>query len=142
MDSLYNWSDATKMGVGLTALGTFFTFFGIIMLLDRVLLTMGNLLFVGGVALIMGTQRFSSFFTKRRRASGCFFFGMVLVLAGWCLLGLLLQGFGALNLFGNFFPVIARVLEAAPLIGPAMRSAPVQYLLQRLNLSSRYNRNI
>lgn len=141
MDSLYNWNDSTKIGVALTGLGVFFSFLGFVMLLDSVLLTMGNVLFVAGVALVMGPLRFKNFFLARRRASACFFIGMLLVLFGWCIVGLVIQGFGTLNLFGNFFPMVARVLESMPLVGPCMLSVPVQALLTRVGLAAR-NRNV
>ncbi|EAN94395.1 Got1-like protein [Trypanosoma cruzi] len=142
MDSLYKWNDSTKIGVALTGLGALFTFLGVIMLLDSALLTMGNILFVAGVALVMGPKRFQSFFFSRRRASGCFFLGMLLIISGFCFIGLLLQGFGALNLFGNFFPMIARVLESVPLLGPIMLSKPVQRLLTLLGLQDHRSRNV
>lgn len=135
MDSLYNWSDTTKVGVACTCLGVFFTFLGIITLLDSILLTMGNMLFIAGVALVMGPLRCLNFFRSRRQASICFFTGVLLVLFRWCLTGLCIQGFGALNLFGNFFPMVARVLESTPFIGPIMLSAPMQKLFSLLHLS-------
>nr|CCC94285.1 putative predicted to be involved in ER-Golgi transport [Trypanosoma congolense IL3000] len=142
MDSLYHWNDSTKLGVALTSLGAFFNFLGIIMFLDSVLLTMGNVLFVAGIALVMGPNRFKSFFLYRRRASGCFFFGMFLIVMKFSLLGLLVQGFGGLNLFGNFFPMIARVLESFPLIGPVMLSTPMQKIMSLLGLQARTGRNV
>ncbi|CAD2222365.1 hypothetical protein AGDE_02120 [Angomonas deanei] len=142
MDSLYSWNDLTKIGVFLTGLGVFFSVLGVMMLLDKALLTMGNVLFVAGVALVTGPKRFKNFFVVRRRASACFFVGMMLVLMGWCLVGLCFQMFGALNLFGDFFPVVARVLESTPLIGPLILSPPIQKLFKMLGLSSSGNRNV
>ncbi|KPI83828.1 hypothetical protein ABL78_7133 [Leptomonas seymouri] len=143
MDSLYNWSDATKIGVALTGLGVFFSVMGVAMFLDSILLTMGNVFFVAGVAMVMGPTRCRTFFFARRRASGCFFVGMVLVLLRWCFVGLCIEGFGALNLFGNFFPMIARVLESMPIIGPIVLSYPFQQVLSFLHLGSGRNaRNV
>ncbi|KAK7199044.1 Got1/Sft2-like family [Novymonas esmeraldas] len=143
MDSLYSWTDTTKLGVALTGLGVFFTFMGVVMLLDSILLTMGNVFFVVGVALVMGPTRCKTFFIARQRASTCFFLGILLVLLRWCFVGLCVQGFGALNLFGNFFPVVARVLESVPVVGPFLLSAPVQRLLALLHLQDGRNlRNV
>ncbi|KAG5481123.1 hypothetical protein LSCM1_06804 [Leishmania martiniquensis] len=143
MDSLYNWSDTTKMGVAFTGLGVFFSFMGVVMLLDSILLTMGNILFVAGVAMVMGPQRCKAFFIARRRASACFFLGIVLVFLRWCFIGLCIQGFGALNLFGNFFPVLARVLESTPVLGPILLSAPVQKALSLMHVNDGRNlRNV
>lgn len=143
MDSLYNWSDTTKIGVALTGLGVFFTLMGIVLLLDSILLTMGNVFFVAGVVMVMGRTRCKNFFVSRRRASTCFFLGMLLVLLRWCFIGLCIEGFGALNLFGNFFPMIARVLESMPIIGPIMMTYPFQKLFSLLHLSDARNaRNV
>ncbi len=135
-DSLYDMSDTTKIGVALTAFGSFFFLLGMLMFLDSALLTLGNLLFVSGVVLVMGTHRCRSFFfdRSRLRATSCFFGGILCVMRGWCFVGLMLQGFGGLNLFGNFFPMVVRVLEALPLIGPVILSPPVQRVLAALNL--------
>lgn len=136
MDSLYNWSDMTKIGVGLTGLGIFFFGLGVMMLLDSVLLTMGNLLFITGIAVVMGPKRFTVFFRSRMRASVFFFLGVFFVLIRWCFLGLCLQGFGALNLFGNFIPMVLRVVESMPILGTVMRSPPVQRVLHLLSLDN------
>jgi hypothetical protein len=135
MDSLYDMTDTRKIGVALTAFGIFFSTLGIMLFLDSALLTLGNLLFVSGVVLVMGTHRCKNFFFDRSRwrASGCFFVGILMVMRGWCLVGLMLQGFGGLNLFGNFFPMIVRVLEAAPVIGPLIRLPALQKLLAAFN---------
>jgi hypothetical protein len=143
MDSLYSWSDATKIGVALTGLGVFFSAMGVVFLLDSILLTMGNVFFISGVAMVMGPARCRTFFVTRRRASICFFVGMLLVLLRWCFIGLCIEGFGALNLFGNFFPMIARVLESMPIIGPVMLSTPFQKVLSLLHLNDGRNaRNV
>jgi hypothetical protein len=135
MDSLYDMTDTRKIGVAITAFGIFFSTLGIMFFLDSALLTLGNLLFVSGVVLVMGTARCKSFFLDRTRwrASGCFFVGILLVMRGYCFIGLMLQGFGGLNLFGNFFPMIVRVLEAAPVIGPILQLPAVQKLLAAFN---------
>lgn len=131
MDSLYNPKDATKIGVLLTGFGGFFFFLGIMMFLDSSMLTLGNILFVAGVALTMGPHRCKAFFLekKRMRSSICFFVGILLVMVGWCFFGLIIQMFGALNLFGNFFPLAVRLLESLPLIGPIMCTQPIQKLV-------------
>lgn len=122
MENFYNPGDLAKIGVMLTGFGCFFFLIGFMMALDSAMLTVGNLLFVAGVALTMGPQRCKNFFLdkRRRRPSICFFIGIVLVMVRWCFLGLLIQGFGGLNLFGNFVPMVIRVLESMPIIGPIM----------------------
>lgn len=134
-DALYDMTDTRKLGVGLTAFGSFFFLLGILMFLDSAMLTLGNLLFVSGVAMVMGRARCKAFFIDRSRvrASVCFFLGIVLVMRGWCFFGLILQGFGGLNLFGNFFPMVVRVLESMPVIGSFILLPAVQRILAALN---------
>lgn len=135
---LYDWNDLTKIGVFLTATGVFFMTLGVLFFLDSSLLTLGNILFVAGVVLVMGIERCKAFFfTKDRlRSTACFIIGILLVMMGWCFIGLIIQGFGGLNLFGNFFPMIARMLEMTPFIGPFMRSPPVQKALAMAGLAA------
>ena len=144
MNSLYEWNDTTKIGVAMTAFGAFFTFLGVIFFLDSAFLTLGNLLFVGGVFLVMGPARCKSFFVERKRlrASVCFFLGILLVMMGYCFLGLCLQGFGFLNLFGNFFPMVIRVLEVTPLIGTVLRSEVAQTVMRKLSLIGGVSRTV
>jgi hypothetical protein len=141
MDALYNWTDATKIGVALTAFGSFFFMLGIMMFLDSAMLTLGNLLFVSGVVVVMGKERCRTFFLDRRRmrASICFFIGILMVMWGWCFFGLLVQGFGGLNLFGNFFPTVIRVLEALPVIGNILQHPAIQKILERFFALSHRN---
>lgn len=141
MDALYNWNDGTKIGVALCGLGGLFTFFGVIMFLDSALLTMGNLLFVAGVAMVMGPQRCKAHFLERSRlkATTCFVIGVLLVMRGHCFFGFGFEFFGWLNLFGNFFPMVARVLESIPVIGPLMRLPAVRFVLDRFDVGPRRN---
>ena len=143
MDTLYDWNDLTKIGVVLTSLGVVFTCLGVMLFLDSALLTLGNLLFIVGVSLVMGPQRAKAFFfaKNRLRASACFFIGVLLVLVGWCFIGLLIQGFGTLNLFGNFFPMVIRLLVWLPVIGSVLKLGMVQRVLHRLNLGGQ-SRNV
>jgi hypothetical protein len=61
-----------------------------------------QLLFLSGVALVIGLQRTFSFFFQARKIRGSivFFLGIVLVVIGWAKIGIFLEGFGFVNLFG------------------------------------------
>lgn len=50
----------------------------------------------------------------RIRGTICFFLGIILVTLRWGLLGLLLEGFGFLNLFGNFLPYVVMIGRQVP----------------------------
>lgn len=141
MESFYNPSDMAKIGLMLTGFGCFFFLIGFLMGLDSAMLTIGNLLFVAGVALTMGPQRCRNFFLDRRRkrSSILFFIGIVLVMLRWCFIGLLVQGFGGLNLFGNFFPMLVRVAESMPVIGPLLQHPMAQQVIRYLESAAPQN---
>jgi hypothetical protein len=107
-----------EIGVGLTGAGCLFFVLGTMLLLDRALLTLGNILFVSGVVLIIGPMRAASFFAQPRRRKGavCFFAGIALVLWGWTIVGMGVEAFGFVNLFGDFFPLALAIVVGARLI--------------------------
>jgi hypothetical protein len=111
-------SDTQKIGVGLTSFGVFFMFLGL-PLFDPALIVIGNLLFLAGLSAIMGFDRTIVFFSRRDRLKGtvCFFVGILLLFVTWPPIGLAVELFGFLNLFGDFFPVIVSFLRGLPLIG-------------------------
>ncbi|GJJ75926.1 hypothetical protein EMPS_08284 [Entomortierella parvispora] len=118
-------SDTQKIGVGLTAFGVFFMLMGVMMFFDGGLLAIGNILFLAGLTLVQGTQRTMYFFAKKQKIRGtiCFFGGILLVFFKWPKIGVLLELFGFINLFGDFFPVILGFLRRLPVIGNIL-SAP------------------
>merc|ERR1711934_458444 len=111
--------DKKKIGGGLTAFGLFFMFMGVMLLFDRSLLAMGNILFLSGVVLLIGPANAMSFFFVRTRLQGtiCFFLGIAMVLYGWTITGMLAEGFGFINLFGNFFPTALMFATKLPYVG-------------------------
>ena len=56
----------------------------------------------------------------RIRGTICFFLGIVLVTLRWGLLGLCLEGFGFLNLFGNFLPTVVIVGRQVPVLNTVL----------------------
>ena len=71
-----------------------------------VCLANSQLLFLCGVLLIIGPKKTYRFFFQWRKAKGtaCFLGGIALVLYGWPMIGITVEGWGFLNLFGDFFP--------------------------------------
>ncbi|KAI8799953.1 vesicle transport protein [Cladochytrium replicatum] len=113
-------SDGQKIGVGLTAFGVFFMLLGVFLLFDGGLLAIGNILFLSGVTLVIGPQKTVTFFFKRPqklRGTIAFFFGIFLVFIKWPIIGIIIEMFGFVNLFGDFFPVIISFLRKLPIIG-------------------------
>jgi hypothetical protein len=90
------------MGIGLLGFGLFFIAFGCFLFMDRALLAMGNVFFLAGVVMVYGIQRSIVFFTTPARALGTstFFAGFFLVLKGWCWVGMGIEAFGFVTLWG------------------------------------------
>jgi hypothetical protein len=87
-----------------------------------------QILFLAGVVLIIGFAKTYRFFFQKRKAKGsaCFFGGILLVLWGWPIVGMSIEGWGFLNLFGDFFPVALGVMRNMPIIGNVLSWGPVR----------------
>ncbi|SOV05880.1 probable GOT1 - Membrane protein required for ER to Golgi transport [Ustilago sp. UG-2017a] len=127
-------TDQQKIGAGLVSFGTFFIFVGIVLFFDAALLALGNVLFTAGIALLIGPQKTFYFFARKQKIRGtiCFFAGMLLVFCKWAVVGMAVEAFGFLNLFGDFFPVILSFLRQLPVIGNVLSLPGVGALLDRL----------
>jgi Got1/Sft2-like family len=115
-----------KIGLGLLALGSVFTLLGVSLFFNKTLMRLGNLMFMGGVPMTIGPGRTAGYFfqPKKARATGCLVLGIVLVFVGWPVLGIILEAFGLLNLFGNMFPIFLIMLKQMPIIGPLLKRPP------------------
>ncbi|PWY98658.1 putative GOT1-membrane protein required for ER to Golgi transport [Testicularia cyperi] len=127
-------TDQQKIGAGLVSFGTFFILIGIVLFFDAALLALGNVLFTAGIALLIGPQKTFYFFARKQKIRGtiCFFTGMILVFCKWAVIGMLVEAFGFLNLFGDFFPVILNFLRQVPFIGNLLSLPGVRNVLDRL----------
>ena len=116
-------NDNAKIGTALLGLGCLFIVLGVIFFFDRMFLSLGNVMFLGGLLLTMGVSRSQRFFMKKAKDSGirgvgCFFGGVVLVVFfKRPIMGILLEGFGFVNLFANFFPIALSAMRAMPVLG-------------------------
>lgn len=121
-------SDNTKIGTGLLAMGCVFLFLGIIFLFDSALLAIGDILFLTGLTLTIGLSRTMRFFTRRDRLRGIisFFGGILLVFFRWGMFGMILQLYGLVYLFGQFFPIAAASMKDTPVIGAVFRMPSVE----------------
>ncbi len=101
---------------------------------DRGLLAIGNLLFLTGVTLVIGLHKTFQFFFQTRKLKGSitFFGGIALVLAGWAFVGFLVEGFGFINLFGDFFPVVLNFLRQLPIIGTVLSLPIIRDVVNRI----------
>lgn len=68
---------------------------------------------------MIGFQKTMRFFMQKRKLKGsiCFFGGICLVIIGWAFIGILVEIFGFINLFGDFFPFVLAFLRRVPGIG-------------------------
>ena len=82
-----------------------------------------QLLFLLGITLLIGFKKTLIFFKRPAKLRGtiCFLGGIVLVLIKWPVVGMVVEVFGILNLFGNFFPIILSLLRNMPVIGPVLQ---------------------
>ncbi|KAH9983603.1 putative GOT1-membrane protein required for ER to Golgi transport [Russula compacta] len=127
-------TDMQKIGVGLTSFGALFMILGVMLLFDGALLALGNILFLGGLFLIIGPQKTFYFFARRNKLRGtaCFLGGILLVFLKWPAIGVLVEMFGFLNLFGDFFPVILTFLRQLPFIGQFLNLPYIRPFVDRL----------
>ncbi|KAG1767489.1 vesicle transport protein [Suillus placidus] len=128
-------SDAQKIGVALTTFGTLFMFLGVMLFFDAALLALGNMLFLSGLALIIGPQKTFYFFARKQKLRGtaCFIGGILLVFMKYAFIGMVVEIFGFLNLFGyRLLPMVMTFLHQLPFVGnllslPYIRPVRVLY---------------
>lgn len=115
-----------EIGVALTSFGAFFMLMGVLLFFDGGLLALGNvcalpwfflawisdstlypyfalqILFISGLTLIIGPTKTFYFFARKNKLRGsvCFLGGVLLVFLKWPFVGMIVETFGFLNLFG------------------------------------------
>ena len=132
---MFGFSDNQKIGIALSAFGVFFLFLGVLLFFDRGLLAIGNLLFLVGVTLLIGLQKTFRFFFQARKLRGSLtFFGGILlvVVGGWTFIGFVVEFFGFINLFGDFFPVVLNFLRQVPLLGTLLNLPVIRDVVNKI----------
>ncbi|OEU22775.1 Got1-like protein, partial [Fragilariopsis cylindrus CCMP1102] len=111
-----------KIGLPLLGIGAALTLLGVSLFFNKMLMRLGNLFFVAGVPMTIGPGRTAGYFfqPKKARATACLSLGIILVFAGRPILGILLEVFGFINLFGNMFPLAFAIMKQMPFIGPLL----------------------
>lgn len=114
-----------QIGMVLLGVGAIFTLLGISLFFNKVLLRLGNLLFIAGVPMFIGPSRTMGYFLnpQKVRATTCLAAGIFLVMVGWPILGMALEVLGILNLFGNMFPVLMVILKQMPFVGALLKGS-------------------
>jgi len=123
-------TDLQKIGVGLAGFGFAFLFLGVVLFFDRGLLAIGNILFVVGLALVIGLERTFRFFFQPHKLKATAFFmgGIFIVLMGWPVIGMCVELYGFYYLFSGFLPVVINFLRRVPVIGTILMIPPFSYL--------------
>lgn len=131
---MFEISDVQKIGVGLAAFGISFLFLGVILIFDKGLLAIGNILFISGLACVIGFERTFRFFFQRHKtkASIAFFGGIAVVLFGWPIIGMCLETYGFVLLFSGFFPVAINFLRRVPVLGTFLNFPGIRGVVDRL----------
>ena len=127
-------SDTQKIGLGLAGFGISFLFLGVLMLFDKGLLAVGNLLFISGLAFIIGIERTFWFFFQRHKlkASSAFFIGIFIVLFGWPIVGMCIETYGFLLLFRGFIPATVAFLSRVPVLSFILSLPLIRTLVRQI----------
>ncbi|ELU01484.1 hypothetical protein CAPTEDRAFT_222856 [Capitella teleta] len=119
------------IGVGLAGFGIAFLFLGVMLFFDKGLLAIGNILFICGLAFVIGLERTFRFFFQphKLRGTGFFFGGIVIVLLGWPMVGMIIEMYGFFVLFSGFLPVAVNFLRRVPVIGTILNLPGISSLV-------------
>jgi len=115
-----------KLGTGCIAAGSVLMLLGVSLFFNKTLLRFGNILLLVGVPLMFGPSKTMGYFLQpaKVRATACLVVGIILVvLMGRPILGIAMQVFGLLNLFGNMFPMIRLLLSQMPVVGDMFKGS-------------------
>lgn len=95
-------TDFQKIGIALSGFGLAFLMLGVMLFFDKGLLAIGNILFLAGLAFIIGYERTFWFFFQKHKWQGSLFFflGIFIVLFGWPVIGMVVEIYGFFKLFG------------------------------------------
>ena len=108
-----------KVGFSMLAAGGVCMMAGIATFFNAFLLRIAHICICTGASLVVGVGRMTGYFMnpKKMRATFTFGAGLFLVLVGHPILGMTLEIFGFLNLFGNMFPLLKVMLRTVPGVG-------------------------
>ena len=93
-----------------------------------------QVVFLSGLAMIIGVQSTARFFLrpKNYKGSGFFASGIALVVWGWTLIGFLLEMYGFWLLFRGFFPTALSFLRQMPIVRPLLDAPAVKSVINKV----------
>jgi Got1/Sft2-like family len=123
-----------EIGVGLAGFGITFLFLGVLLIFDRGLLAIGNILFISGLTCIIGFKRTYNFFFQRHKvkATVAFFVGIAVVLIGYPLVGIIIESYGFILLFSGFLPAALEFMKRVPGISFILNLPIISSLVSRI----------
>lgn len=86
---------------------------------DRGLLALGNILWLAGVAFLLGWYSTWKIFSNREnyKGSASFLLGLFFIFVRWPILGIIFELYGCIVLFGGFWPSVKVFLYQIPVLG-------------------------
>ncbi|XP_011494857.1 PREDICTED: vesicle transport protein GOT1B [Ceratosolen solmsi marchali] len=131
---MFEITDTQKIGVGLAGFGITFLFLGVLLLFDKGLLAIGNILFISGLGCVIGPRRTFCFFFQRHKIKGSISFisGIIIVLIGWPIVGMIFETYGFILLFSGFLPVAINFIRRIPVLGTLLNMAIISRILDML----------
>ncbi|KAK8983677.1 hypothetical protein V6N11_009465 [Hibiscus sabdariffa] len=114
---VYEITEQQKVGLGLIGFGISFTFLGVTLFFDRGLLALGNILWLAGVVVLIGWYSTLQLFRKNYKGSIAFLLGLFFLFVRWPIVGIILEIYGCLGLFGGFWPSVSVFLCHIPVVG-------------------------
>jgi len=119
-----------QVGVFLTGAGSLLFLSSVFANFSRPVLLISNLLFVAGVACLLGIQKGLRLFFRRKHipATIAIAAGLVCIVVNHGFVGMMVQLTGSFLMFGGFLPVIFARLRKLPVIGPRLRVALPQFV--------------
>mmetsp|Transcript_16679 Transcript_16679/g.35836 ORF Transcript_16679/g.35836 Transcript_16679/m.35836 type:complete len:139 (-) Transcript_16679:145-561(-) len=122
------FDDNRKIGIGCCGIGVVCLVLGVMLFFDRTLLALGNVAFLLGLSLLMGSK-VVKFFFRREKVVGtsAFFCGIaVIILLGWPFVGFIIELYGVWKLFAAFLPnLIASIQYTVPGANMVMNTWPI-----------------
>ena len=114
----------TGVGAGLITLGFILSTMGMMLFFEGNLLRLGNICIILGIPLLIGPERVRNFFLEKSRMQATLItsLGIALVFTGRPRIGIALEIFGLLNLFGNMLPLLFMLGKQLPIIGDVLRA--------------------
>ncbi|EJW05158.1 hypothetical protein EDEG_00769 [Edhazardia aedis USNM 41457] len=100
-----------ETGVGLILCGLFFVFFGLILFMDKGIMTAGNFIVILGLIILETTNLCTLVKLENIWGLGIFIFSLVILFKGYFILGLILEITGLSFLFYSRIPSIKNIAK-------------------------------